>query len=75
MTTTHIMDLIEIQQLQYDNINLVLPSLNDIKLFLLNNTDIFDMLLQNKVKITAILVMKNSKMHTTAVHNKTIVNS
>ena len=66
-------DLVEIQQLEYDNIAVVLPSLNDIKLFLIQNEDIFDLLLKQNATVTSILVVKVSKMYDTAVNNRNIV--
>ena len=61
--------LIQIYQLEYDNIKLVLPTINDVKAIIMQQEWIFDKLLLNQVKITPIQVLENSKMYTTAIEN------
>ena len=61
----------------YDNKNncdtcLILPSLNDIKYLIHEQEELFDMLLLNKLKITALHVMKDSKFHKVALQNRVI---
>ena len=52
---------------------LVLPSLNDIKLILLDNDEqLLDMLLQSRIKIMSETVQTNSKKYQTALTNKLV---
>ena len=55
------------------SIELVLPSLNDIKLLVLENEQILDLLLQNKLKVEQEVVSTNSKKYETAMKNRIVV--
>ena len=55
------------------SIELVLPSLNDIKLVVLENEQILDLLLQNKLKVEQEVVSTNSKKYETAMKNRIVV--
>ena len=66
--------LIKIQQLEYKNVAVLLPTLNDIKSFLLHHEEVFDLLLKQEVTIKPIFVVNGSKVHQTAVNNYNIVN-
>ena len=54
-------------------IELVLPSLNDIKLVVLDNEQLLDMLLQNKLRVEEERVSKNSRKYETAMKNSMIM--
>ena len=66
--------LIKIQQLEYKNVAVLLPTLNDIKSFLLHHEEVFDLLLKQEVTIKPIFVVNGSKINQTAVNNHSIVN-
>ena len=51
---------------------LVLPTMNDIKLLIKENEDLFDLLLLNKLTIKPQIVTKNSKLYHTAIKNAMI---
>ena len=52
--------------------NLVFPSINDIKLVMKDNEELFDMLLLNKIKILPERVHMESKKYQAALHNKLV---
>ena len=54
------------------SIELVLPSLNDIKLLVLENEQMLDLLLQNKLKVEEEVVAKNSTKYETAMKNRLV---
>ena len=57
----------------YSKSSITLPSLNDIKLLLLqDNEEILNMLLENKVKISTEMVSTNSKKYHTALKNRLV---
>ena len=51
---------------------LILPSINDIKVLILDNEEILDMLLQNKVKIEEEIVVVDSPKYKTALKNRLV---
>ena len=51
---------------------LVFPSINDIKLLLHNEEELFDLLLLNKLQIIQETVSINSKQYQTALHNRQV---
>ena len=51
---------------------LVLPSINDVKLMLYEQEELFDLLLLNKVQILPEQVYTDSKKYQLALHNKMI---
>ena len=51
---------------------LVFPSLNDIKLLLHNEEELFDLLLLNKIKIVEKTVSINSRQYQAALHNRQV---
>ena len=53
-------------------IELVLPSLNDIKLVVLDNEELLDLLLQNKLRVEEEIVLTDSKKYKTAMKNRMI---
>ena len=65
-------ELIQIYKLSYDNIKLVLPTINDVKVLIKENEWLFAKLLLNELKITPLQVLQYSKMHETAIDNTLI---
>ena len=53
-------------------IELIMPSLNDIKLLVLENEQILDLLLQNKLKVEEEVVSTDSKKYQTALKNRVV---
>ena len=63
---------VEIFQITYDNVKLLIPSLNDIKCLLKENKNLLDMLLLNQLDVRSILVLENCKMHKIALQNRLV---
>ena len=55
------------------NVEFVFPSLNDIKLIVMDNDELLDLLLQNKLRVEEEIVSKNSRKYQTAIKNSMIV--
>ena len=55
------------------SIELVLPTLNDIKVLVLENEKILDLLLQNRLKVEKEVVSTRSKKYHTALKNSKIL--
>ena len=55
-----------------DNMGLVLANKSDVKSLIKEDEELFDMLIDNEVKIIPIKVMKNSKLHKTAIFNSKV---
>ena len=51
---------------------LVLPTINDIKVLILDNEEILDMILQNKVSIEEEMVSVDSNKYKTALKNRVV---
>ena len=51
---------------------LVFPSLNDVKLLLHNEDELFDLLLLNKIQIIPETISINSKQYGRAMHNRQV---
>ena len=71
------MSLVQLYQVEYFDktvdcdIKLVLPTLSDIKYLLLQNPDtLLDLFLLKELTITPIQVIKDSKLHKTALQNR-----
>ena len=57
----------------YSKSELIVPSVNDLKIILLdNNEQMLDLLLQGKLQISQQTVNKNSKKYKTAVQNRMV---
>ena len=63
---------VEIFQITYDNVKLLIPNLNDIKCLLKENENLLDMLLLNQLHIRSLLVIENCKMHKIALRNRLV---
>ena len=55
-----------------DNMGLVLANKSDVKSLIKEDEELFDMLINNELKIIPTKVMKNSKMYKTAVFNSKV---
>ena len=51
---------------------LILPSINDIKVLILDNEEILDMILQKRVLIEEEMVLINSNKYKTAIKNRLV---
>lgn len=51
---------------------LVFPSINDIKLLLYNEEELFDLLLLNEIQVIKEKVSINSEQYQTALHNRQV---
>ena len=54
------------------DVEFVFPSLNDIKLIVMDNEELLDMLLQNKLRVEKEIVSTRSKKYKTAMKNSMI---
>ena len=54
------------------NCELILPSINDIKVLVMENEEILDMLLQKKVSIEEEMVLIDSTKYKTAIKNRLV---
>ena len=54
------------------NVEFVFPSLNDIKLVVLDNQELLDLLLQNKLRVEEEIVSTDSRKYKTALKNSMI---
>ena len=69
------MSLVEIHKIEFTDkpVRIVFPSLNDIKLVIYDNEELFDLLIQNKIKISSVKVATDSKMYKTAIKNSVVI--
>ena len=54
------------------DVELVLPSLNDIKLVVMDNDELLDLLLRNKLRVEEVRVSTDSCKYRTAIKNRMI---
>ena len=57
----------------FSSSKLVFPSIQDVKIFIQDNEDVLEMLLQNKIKVVEEQVSINSEKYKVALNNRSIM--
>ena len=66
-------NLVKIYSMNFKNMKLILPTINDVKAIVMENEELFDLLLLNKLKIETNMVAKESKQYKVALKNAILV--
>ena len=66
-------NLVKIYSMNFKNVKLILPTINDVKAIVMANEELFDLLLLNKLKIETNMVAKESKQYKVALKNAILV--
>ena len=66
-------NLVKIYSMNFKNVKLILPTINDVKAIVMENEELFDLLLLNKLKIETNMVAKESKQYKVALKNAILV--
>lgn len=66
-------NLVKIYSMNFKNVKLILPTINDVKAIVMENEELFDLLLLNKLKIEINMVAKESKQYKVALKNAILV--
>ena len=66
-------NLVKIYSINFKNMKLILPTINDVKAIVMENEELFDLLLLNKLRIETNMVAKESKRYKVALKNAILV--